>query len=739
MDWRDFESHVRELASIHWASNAAAETINGIRFDCVIKKRADYWIIIEISLEETLEKLRTDIAKISAVRPHLFTKQIYAECYFVCPSPTEQLRITGEGNQLRVMSVNEMRGMLLGYDEYFSLRSKQPFGSAIDRRSGKPDTSEYIKVEYTSLDGKRAYTISDIASLLLRGEKIVLLGDYGTGKSRCIQETFFKLHETAIKEWKFPISIDLRENWGIQRGHELLRRHFDDLGLSNVGESALRLLSSKRLIILIDGFDEIASQTWSYDAEVLRKIRRTSLSAVSDLIARINCGFLITGRDHYFNSIDEMYQCFRLNPRGTLVLRSSNEFTEPQIKQYLQRLQGLSTVPEWLPKRPLICQILADLEPDILRDLINKETGEVRFWSAAIRAICEREASIKSILDAEVIKDVLIGLARLTRTKPKDLGPISAREINDVFKAVTGAPPSDESAVILQRLPLLGRVEAESSDRKFVDYYFLDGLRAEDVCREIFKHDESILREKWRNPLRPFGVRILAHEISVTVDITSFIRFLRQACIGPNTVLGGDLVCGILSVHDGTFDFGGISLSETHISSLDVSNGRFMGIEIFDSFIDEIIITGSNPDKVRISRSLIGKVDGVSEAAGLPKWLEGNDVGEFVRINTVTRIKQANLSSEQKVFVTIIKKTFFQPGSGRKEEALLRGMDSTQLKKSSQKILKMLIREGVLKSVPGKEGSLYIPQRAHTRRMAEILKELSLSKDELWVRLIPND
>jgi len=739
MEWKKLEKHVRDLASCHWASEANPETINGVRFDCVIKKRPDYWIIIEISMEETLDKLRTDIAKVAAVRPYLFSQSIYAECYFVCNHPTEQMRVTGEGNSMQVMSVQELRGRLMGYDSYFNLRSKQPFGSAIDWRSGKRDKSEYVTVEYSRANGKRSYTVSDISNLLHRGEKIVLLGDYGTGKSRCIQETFFALHDDAVKSWQFPIAIDLRENWGVRRGHELLRRHFDDLGTSEVGESALRLLGSKRMILLIDGFDEIASQTWSNDPAILRKIRRQSLSAVSDLLKRVDCGVLITGREHYFNSSEEMFQCLGLNPRETHVLTCAQEFTEEEIQQYLKRLHSMKTIPEWLPKRPLICQILSDLEANVLNDLITNETGEVRFWSAAVRAICEREASIKSILDTEVINDVLVGIARLTRTKIREVGPLSTREINDVFQAVTGAPPNDETAVILQRLPLLGRVEAQSSDRQFIETYFLDGLRAEDVCRAIYQQDESILSEAWRNPLYQFGIRVLSHEISLSPDITGFIRFLRRSCTGPNYVLGGDLVSAIIGANDGTFAFDGISLSESHISCLDLSGSRLSGIEISDSVIDELIITGAHPLDVKIRDCIIGKVDGVSESAGLPKWISGNKVGQYVRVNTVTRIKQAKLSSEQKVFVTIIKKTFFQPGSGRKEEALLRGLGSPQLKRSSEKILKMLCREGILKTTKGKEGILYIPQRSYAHRMSEILKELTLSEDDLWKRLKPID
>lgn len=740
MEWKELEMHVRELASCHWASKANPETINGVRYDCVLKPEPDHWIIIEVSKQNTLTKLRTDMAKFATLRLYLYSQNVFPECYFICEKVTEEIRVTGSGDNLKVMTIEELRGLLLGYDGYFNLRSKKPFGSAIDWRSGRPDESEYVAVEYARVDGKRFYTVSDIADLLLRGEKIILLGEYGTGKSRCIQETFFTLHDPAVADWRFPIAVDLRENWGVRRGHELLRRHFDDLGASEIGESTLRLLESKRMILLIDGFDEIASQTWSNDPEKLRSIRKQSLAAVSDLLKRVDCGVLITGREHYFNSTEEMFQCLGLSPRGTHVLTCAQEFKETEIQQYLKHLHGMELVPEWLPKRPLVFQILSDLEPNILKDLMIKDTGEIGFWSEAVEAVCDREASINSILDASIIKDVLIGVARLTRTKGGDVGPLSTREINDIFYAATGAPPGDETAIILQRLPFLGRVEAQSSDRQFVDTYFLDGLRAEDVSREVFKQDETILSEMWHNPLRQFGIRVLAYEITLSADLTGFIRFLRRSCNGPNRVLGGDLVSSLLSAHDGTFYFDGISLSESHISCLDLYRSRLSGIEISDSIIEELIIREAHPSDINIRNCLISKVDGVSEAAGLPSWIsESNEVGEYVRINTVTRIKQAELSSEQKVFVTIIKKTFFQPGSGRKEEALLRGLGSPQLKRSSEKILKMLLREKILKTTKGKEGTLYIPQRAHAHRMSEILKELTLSKDELWKKLKATD
>lgn len=735
MDWKNLENSVKELCSCHWQADAISETINGVKCDCVVKKRNDYWIIVEISKETTLSKIRTDIGKFAGIRLYLFSQNIFCECYFVCPDPTDSMRVTGDGQHVTVLSIEELRGKLIGYSSYYNLRRDKPFGSAIDRYSGEQDSTEYVSVKYQSVDGKRFYTIEDLAELLCRGEKIILTGDYGTGKSRCVQETFFALHDNALAKWKFPIAINLRENWGVLRGHELIRRHFDDLGISEIGESAIRLFNNDRLILLIDGFDEIASQTWSSDPNVMKKIRRKSLASVSDLLNKVNCGVLITGREHYFNSSDEMFECLGLNLRSTYLLRCAREFSEVEIQSYLKRAHKIKSVPEWLPKRPLICQILSELDPPILDELLTKETGEIRFWTSAIQAICEREASIKSILDAKVINDVLIRTSRLTRKKQQNVGPLSISEINNIFTEVTGVPPNDETAVILQRLPLLGRVEAQTSDRQFVDHYFLDGLRGEDICREIFIQKEDILSESWVNPLQDFGVRLLSYEISCSPELSGFVRFLRSSCKGPNNILAADLACGILSAHDGTFDFDGINITDSHFSCIDLTNSNAKGFTITDSIINELIITGAHPQNTEIRNCIILKIEGVSEAAGLPRWICNNEVEDYGKINTVNRIKQARLSPEQKVFVTIIKKTFFQPGSGRMEEALLRGLGSPELKRPSEKILNRLCKEGILDVAPGRQGKLYIPQRTYTHRMAEILKELTLSKDPLWTSL----
>ena len=81
--------------------------------------------------------------------------------------------------------------------------------------SGEKDERDYIPVKYEGVTANRTYDVKDIAKLLDQGKRIVLLGNYGTGKSRCIQEIFGS--RNVPDDQGLIISIDLRENWGTLR------------------------------------------------------------------------------------------------------------------------------------------------------------------------------------------------------------------------------------------------------------------------------------------------------------------------------------------------------------------------------------------------------------------------------------------------------------------------------------------------------------------------------------------
>ncbi len=101
----------------------------------------------------------------------------------------------------------------------------------------------------------------------------------------------------------------------------------------------------------------------------------------------------------------------------------------------------------------------------------------------------------------------------------------------------------------------------------------------------------------------------------------------------------------------------------------------------------------------------------------------------------MSRIRKTPLKPSEIILVTILRKTFFQPGSGRKEEALLRGLGEYGDAKLQGKVLRTLVSSGFLQEANGRSGRLYIPERSKTSRASKIMSQLQQSDDPIWLEV----
>ena len=67
MIWQELESKVREIACLRWDCNATTETIAGVKCDCVLKPSSSEWILVEVTKERNIEKVRADVIKLQTV------------------------------------------------------------------------------------------------------------------------------------------------------------------------------------------------------------------------------------------------------------------------------------------------------------------------------------------------------------------------------------------------------------------------------------------------------------------------------------------------------------------------------------------------------------------------------------------------------------------------------------------------------------------------------------------------
>ena len=435
--WADLEKRVRQMAEHIWERPAAPERIGGVNIDCVLKVAEDLWVLIEVTEERNVNKVREDVTKLVTAKNTLFQSQgIFARCFCVVASEsvTPSMLEAGSAHKIKVMSAHRFERIFFDFDAYRHARSKRHFGSAVNPITGERDNSTYVPVKYVRSGPDEEVDVEAIAEWLIRGKRVVMLGEYGSGKSRCVRELFEALSNRADESARYPIAIDLRENWGLRRAPELVRRHFEDLGIEKAGGSALKAMDSDALVFLLDGFDEIGSQAWSDDSDKLRAIRAQSLEGVKDLARSSRGGILVCGREHYFNNNEEMFSALGLDARETIILRSKDEFTDDEMQEYFEQIGDSFTLPSWLPRRPLICQTIASLSDDEMARMFSEEGGDVEFWGVFIRILCERDARIHPSFDAETLHGVLTYLSRLTRTKSANVGPLTMGEIQRASK-----------------------------------------------------------------------------------------------------------------------------------------------------------------------------------------------------------------------------------------------------------------------------------------------------------------
>jgi energy-coupling factor transporter ATP-binding protein EcfA2 len=629
------------------------------------------------------------------------------------------------------MSIKEFGKKLFNYQDYQYLRLKKPFGSAVNPFSGEIDVTPYAQVTYSGDKGED-YTLEDIAGLIGKNRHVVLLGAYGTGKSRCVQEVFRILSNNTDKNFQFPIAINLKENWGLKRAAEIITRHLSDLGLSGQIDYLMKIYKENSVCFLLDGFDEIGAQTWSDNPEKLKDIRYVSLQGVRNLVEDVTGGVLIVGREHYFNSDEEMIKCLGLSKKNPVIIRCKTEFSTQEMESYLTDRKINISVPSWLPKRPLICQVVAEFNIVDAEKIFSSSEGEIEFWELLINTICEREAKINPVLDPIVIKKVLTRLSRISRCKVNDYGPITLQEIYRAFEDCTGIHTTDETAIMLQRLPGLGRIGPESLDRQFVDIYLLDGLRAEDLVDSIGVLDLSIIDENWQNPLRFFGLRYVGAKLLIEGNRQAFSSYFNKASNRRNKILLGDIVASMAKLSDLEIDFNNCVIDGTIIAELDLSIAIINNIKFTDSIIEVLNIENNLASNVYFSKCIIMQLSGVSSLRGLPLWIEECSIEKYQTVHTVSRIRDADFNAAQLILLTFIRKLFLQPGSARKESALLRGLGDAANKKLAEKIIKILIKEDIVSTADGQEGLLYVPNRSKAQRMKQIMDRLSLSDDRIW-------
>ncbi len=266
---------------------------------------------------------------------------------------------------VEICSFRSLSSKLVDAARYLEIRGNHPFGSV---RSPEDETNiqvppdEFIPIDLLNPNNNSMLPANSIASVVFSKPQIMLiLGDFGAGKSMTLRNTYYELARNYHigSSIRFPVYLNLRDHFGQRSPAEALMRHGEEIGFSSPHQ-LVAAWKAGHCHVLLDGFDELSSTRLVRGVRSLRQARREAMRLVHGFISLHpkDTSLLISGREHYFDSIDELFDAFGLDNNYSYY--TLNEFTEDQIDRYLRkkriqfiytRLASNSSFAAWISRR----------------------------------------------------------------------------------------------------------------------------------------------------------------------------------------------------------------------------------------------------------------------------------------------------------------------------------------------------------------------------------------------------
>lgn len=745
-DQKLFENEVRRVARQLWpeAQYGGARVVEGLERDGVFETE-DCIHLVEATVSRSRDKALEDSKKLTglakkaqAKNPHMAVK-----CWFVTKDePTADQRdvIIKHHSTVTALSFAQFQGKLIDVSSCLSLRENYPFGSIRDPATGTPKaTIEYTPLDLVETGSRNLWSIADVRDGLLCGKRFVALGDYGAGKSMTLREIYKELRKAYFnrRTTQFPVYLNLRDHFGQTNPAEVLERHGRYLGFSHPAH-LVRAWRAGYAILLLDGFDELTTTGIQGLWKRLHDTRYRAVQAVRDFVRNQppDAGLIITGRAHFFDSDRERRTA--LGVTSDVVELTINEFSDEQIQRYLERIGLEGKVPSWMPSRPLLVGYLA--ASGVLQEAIGAAGGAAaqgtatdpaRGWDLMLDRVCTREAEIEAGIDGPTVRRILERLATMVRSSQSGLGPLSHDQIIAAFSEICGYQPDEKGLLLLQRLPGLGIDRADEGTRVFLDEELADACRAGDVSHFIadpFNMNPTVFRNT-ESGLGSVGIGLCVLKAQASGLSSGKLNAVLKKVTDSDDLGFVALDLALVAIELGYSIDVPLQIRDIYIPSLDLyqgmkdsSNLQFRGCFFSRVAVDPEVTATHLP---RFVGCYIDELEGRSSRKDLPTDVFDSQcqIEKFSEApETTDAIAEMDLPLGARVLLTVLKKVYLQTGSGRKENALHRGLDHHS-RRLVPSVLRLLQSEGLIAPYrrAGLDMTIWVPDRARATRVGKIV------------------
>jgi hypothetical protein len=523
-----FEQDVRRIARLLWSESAfsGAEIIDGRERDGVFETR-DALNIVECTISTKKDKASEDAQKTAElVQKARKTSHKHVNGWLVTlnePTADQRTVVQKYSHSVRILSFEQFRSQLFNGAEYLRCRSKYKFGSVADpiSRAVIIGDNNFIPIDLFSEEEQRLVDQRQYLKDLISGQlkRTILLGEYGSGKSMTLRNTFFQFQSAYLKNNAHivPLYLNLRDHTGQSDPVEALERHARLIAYPGSSSDLVRAWRGGLVALLLDGFDEMATTGWGGSLQKVRAHRFSGMTLLRKFVAESpsTTSIVIAGRHNFFDNLKEMSSS--LGVERNFEILYTNDFSESQAHDFLLSLGISAALPDWMPRRPLLLAYLAK-RGFLYGSMVKGEAylTPAEGWDHLLAMICEREAQQDSRLDPVSVRSLIERLATLARSTEDGRGRIDIITIQNTFRDIVGFPPDDAAQQFILRLPALGPSSAEDSSREFVDAQVADAARAGDAIRFIeYPYDEAEdVFDAVVCPLGEIAINIISNKLS---------------------------------------------------------------------------------------------------------------------------------------------------------------------------------------------------------------------------------
>jgi hypothetical protein len=740
----DFENEVRRIARALWpeARYSGAVKVDGRERDGVFETE-ECIHLLEATTSRKQAKAEEDIKKMVKLAERLRRggTQKAVRCWFVTrdePLADQRAEADRHRGLVTAIAFAQFQSRLMDVRGYLAVRENYAFGSVRDPVTGglRPAVG-YVPLALAERGKPAIRTPDEVLQFLIDGCRIILLGDYGAGKSMTLQHMYKKL-ANRYKEGvspQFPVFLNLRDHYGQIEPAEVLERHARIIGFENPAH-LVRAWRAGYVVLLLDGFDEVTGLSIQGLWRKLRDNRYRAMEPVRKLVEQhpVGVGVAITGRAHFFDTEEERRAALGLTSGLEFSL---NEFDDAQIQLYLNNRGLGGAVPSWLPSRPLLLAYLAS--KGLLEDVVGQWAAGLApaaGWDLLLDKITAREAQIEAGIDGRTVRRILERLATKSRLAPDGLGALGADDIVTAFREVCGYAPDERGMLLLQRLPGLGALQDESETRRFIDESFAETCRAGDVVEFANNpYDTSLFPQQVECAAGHLGVSVAAKRFE-SLSSSKLTAAIERACSVGNDYVAADLV--LAAIEAGHEISSAVYIKNVLLPAADFAARmpNAQAVHFQDCYFGELAL---DPDVdsaslPRFHSCFIARLEGRVSVLDLPSGVfEDCSFDSFATAaGTTNDVLDLQLPMGVRVLITVLMKLFERRGRGRRENALHRGLDH-RARRLVPDVLQLLKAEGL--AFPYRAGveTIWIPDRSARARSGKIIASPSAKNDPLLI------